>query len=226
MAISKIEAVEVAPYRVIPGLKVMWFRHIHSSDFLSPYRGGVEMTLERRKFLQQFSAACGAGLARIMGFSIGTGLMSSMSASKAGAAEALALGTAHQTVRAQVLTVVARQAINGAPWKEICAGPMQINDISVAEVEAEIMRLKIHTGKSNCYCASCIATRESIVNRFQDKLKSIPHSQASPCVCKECRSFVASFKQQQRDELESELRASGVLDYGHVTASWRKVLTG
>ena len=43
-------------------------------------------------------------------------------------------------VRAQVFEVIVRQAIAGAPWREICAGPMAVNNISEAEVEAEVKR--------------------------------------------------------------------------------------
>src|SRR5271156_1167693 len=44
----------------------------------------------------------------------------------------------HSTgVRAQVFEVIVRQAIAGAPWREICAGPMQVNNITAEEVQAE-----------------------------------------------------------------------------------------
>jgi hypothetical protein len=43
-------------------------------------------------------------------------------------------------VRAQVFEVIVRQALAGAPWKEICAGPMQVNNISPDEVEQEVKR--------------------------------------------------------------------------------------
>jgi hypothetical protein len=43
-------------------------------------------------------------------------------------------------VRAQVFEVIVRQALAGAPWREICAGPMQVNQISPEEVEAEVKR--------------------------------------------------------------------------------------
>ncbi|RTL40158.1 MAG: hypothetical protein EKK48_17040 [Candidatus Melainabacteria bacterium] len=178
------------------------------------------MTLERRKFLQQFTAACGAGLARIMGFGIGSGLMSSLSGPKAAAAEAVALGAGSTTVRAQVLAVVARQAINGAPWKEICAGPMQVNNISVAEVETEILRLKRHTADGSCWCDSCREKREAVVARHEEKLNSVAHSQAAPCVCVECRSFVGTFNVQQRQALVEELKASGLYVTGQLPTRW------
>ncbi len=43
-------------------------------------------------------------------------------------------------VRAQVFEIIVRQALVGAPWKEICAVPMQINNISTEEIEAEVER--------------------------------------------------------------------------------------
>ncbi|HEY9784802.1 MAG TPA: hypothetical protein V6D17_05320, partial [Candidatus Obscuribacterales bacterium] len=43
-------------------------------------------------------------------------------------------------VRAQVFEVIVRQALAGAPWREICAGPMQVNNITPDEVEQEVKR--------------------------------------------------------------------------------------
>ena len=43
-------------------------------------------------------------------------------------------------VRAQVFEVIVRQAIAGAPWHQICAGVMQVNQITTDEVEEEIRR--------------------------------------------------------------------------------------
>jgi hypothetical protein len=45
-------------------------------------------------------------------------------------------------LRDQVFEVVVRHALAGAPWKEICAGPMFVNDIDPLEVEAEVSRRK------------------------------------------------------------------------------------
>lgn len=41
-------------------------------------------------------------------------------------------------VEAQVFEVVVRQALAGAPWKEICLGPMELNRITVQQVEDEV----------------------------------------------------------------------------------------
>lgn len=43
-------------------------------------------------------------------------------------------------VRAQVFEVIVRQAMAGAPWREICAGPMNINNITPEEVENEVAK--------------------------------------------------------------------------------------
>lgn len=43
-------------------------------------------------------------------------------------------------VRAQVFEVIVRQALAGAPWREICAGPMATNQISEESVEQEVER--------------------------------------------------------------------------------------
>ncbi|CAN5585921.1 hypothetical protein BH11CYA1_BH11CYA1_24790 [soil metagenome] len=55
-------------------------------------------------------------------------------------------------VRAQVLEVIVRQAIAGAPWKEICYGPMEVNNISIEEVE-EILRRR---GQGGSFSASVL----------------------------------------------------------------------
>lgn len=43
-------------------------------------------------------------------------------------------------VRAQVFEVIVIQAMAGAPWQEICRGPMQINNITIEEVEEELQK--------------------------------------------------------------------------------------
>ena len=43
-------------------------------------------------------------------------------------------------VRAQVFEVIVRQALAGAEWREICSGPMQVNNISPEEVDSEVKR--------------------------------------------------------------------------------------
>lgn len=45
-------------------------------------------------------------------------------------------------VRSQVFEVIVRQALAGAPWRAICQGPMQVNNISPDEIQAEVERRK------------------------------------------------------------------------------------
>lgn len=58
-----------------------------------------------------------------------------------------ASGSYGSGVRAQVFEVIVRQALAGAPWREICAGPMQVNNISPEEVEGEVRRRQSMLGK-------------------------------------------------------------------------------
>ncbi len=51
-----------------------------------------------------------------------------------------ASGSYGMGVRQQVFEVIVRQALAGAPWREICAGPMQVNNITPDEVESEVKR--------------------------------------------------------------------------------------
>ena len=43
-------------------------------------------------------------------------------------------------VRSQVFEVIVRQALKGAPWEQICAGPMEVNKISREEVIEEVRK--------------------------------------------------------------------------------------
>jgi hypothetical protein len=51
-----------------------------------------------------------------------------------------AVGSYGSGVRAQVFEVIVRQALAGTQWREICAVPMQSNNISPQEVETEVKR--------------------------------------------------------------------------------------
>jgi hypothetical protein len=84
------------------------------------------MALGRRNFLLgAFASIFGAG--KTQAKAVATG----MTAARAAYGEG---------VRKQVFEVIVRQAMAGAPWKEICAGPMKVNNIAVAEVQAEVAR--------------------------------------------------------------------------------------
>jgi len=52
-------------------------------------------------------------------------------------------------VRGQVFEVIVRQAIAGAPWRQICEGPMAVNKISVEEVLSEVDRRRKMGGPSS-----------------------------------------------------------------------------
>lgn len=43
-------------------------------------------------------------------------------------------------VRQQVFEVIVRQAMAGAPWRQICMGPMQVNNITEKEILEEVAR--------------------------------------------------------------------------------------
>lgn len=45
----------------------------------------------------------------------------------------------NEDIREQILEIIVRQALAGAPWREICKGPMEVNDISVEEVELNVL---------------------------------------------------------------------------------------
>jgi hypothetical protein len=125
------------------------------------------MSLDRRKFLLAgLAAAAGAttaganAIARTLAPGVQAG---STSATAVGAA--VAAGTYGAGVRAQVFEVIVRQGLAGAPWKEICAGPMRVNSITPAEVEAEMKRRREYLGphphregvliRERLWCAEC-----------------------------------------------------------------------
>lgn len=63
----------------------------------------------------------------------------SLSAQELEESRAVAVGAVN-SVRGQVLETVVRQALAGVPWQQICAGPMQANNITIEEVESEVHR--------------------------------------------------------------------------------------
>ncbi len=50
------------------------------------------------------------------------------------------------SIKQMVFEVILRQAMAGAPWKEICKGPMKVNGIDPKEIEEELNRR--HAGSS------------------------------------------------------------------------------
>ncbi len=51
-------------------------------------------------------------------------------------------GSYGEGVRKQVIEVIVRQALAGAPWREICHGPMLVNGITPEEIEQEVRKRK------------------------------------------------------------------------------------
>ncbi len=49
-------------------------------------------------------------------------------------------------VREQVFEVVVRQALKGAPWREICAGALQVNNITEEAIEEEVRKRRGNDG--------------------------------------------------------------------------------
>ncbi len=78
-----------------------------------------------------------------------SGGMFAQSRMKASEGQALASGAGSygSGTRAQVFEVICKQAMAGANWREVCAGPMQVNNISPEEVEAEVARRQGQLGK-------------------------------------------------------------------------------
>jgi hypothetical protein len=54
--------------------------------------------------------------------------------------EQLPSGVYGTSIKQQVFEVILRQAMAGAPWKEICKGPMKVNGIDPQEIEEELKR--------------------------------------------------------------------------------------
>lgn len=98
------------------------------------------MKIERRKFLTQTLGFVVTGVAAKYGLFRVAKAVAIVPAAAPVVAPVVAAGVYGAGVRAQVFEVIVRQGMAGAPWKEICLGPMQVNDISAKEVEAEIQR--------------------------------------------------------------------------------------
>lgn len=100
------------------------------------------MGVNRRSFIKGVLGLFGSSLAR----KLGVGVAAATTSATVLPTVAKALPSAYGTrVRAQVFEVIVRQAVAGAPWREICEGPMRVNGISCDEVEEEMqhrLRLK------------------------------------------------------------------------------------
>lgn len=105
------------------------------------------MEVDRRTFLQRLGAFFAGAMGRKLLIGTGTAAAASTAAAATAApvpaasvAIATAAGKYGWSVRQQVFEVIVRQGMAGAPWKEICAGPMRVNSITSEEVSDEIAR--------------------------------------------------------------------------------------
>ncbi|MDZ4837139.1 MAG: hypothetical protein SGJ27_25420 [Candidatus Melainabacteria bacterium] len=71
------------------------------------------------------------------------------------------------SIRFQVLEVVVRQAMAGAPWREICAAPMRVHNILEDEVEREVYR-RLNLGKD-----ALTAEQRQSLNHYIERWKNI-----------------------------------------------------
>jgi hypothetical protein len=95
------------------------------------------MKIDRRTFLKNAAAVITGGFARAL--TIGAAATATTAVASA-TVVAAATGKYGPGVRARVFEVIVRQGLAGAPWREICAGPMMVNAITTEEVDAEIAR--------------------------------------------------------------------------------------
>jgi hypothetical protein len=102
---------------------------------------------------------------------------------QAKATATVAAGAYGAGVRAQVFEVVVRQAIAGAPWREICDGPMRVNNIEPGEVEAEVARRQYirqehpnHRGNESASCPVCIEQRWAEIRKDHERGEHTQHS--------------------------------------------------
>lgn len=153
------------------------------------------MNPDRRKFLQQLAAVCAGGVARTLGIGCTSAVAAhagaaTVATTAAVATGATAAGAYGSHIRGQVFEVIVRQGMAGAPWREICQGPMQVNNITEAEIQAEINRrsLQFHAESYTCECSLCVSKRH-LENR-KILLARIEHSEKSPCACPECYKAV------------------------------------
>jgi hypothetical protein len=166
------------------------------------------MSVDRRKFLLAgLAAAAGATTAGATAIArtLAPGVQSGTAAASA-LGTAAALGKYGAGVRAQVFEVIVRQGLAGAPWKEICAGPMQVNNITVAQVEAEMKRRREYIGahphregvlvRERLWCDEC---RQEL--GAQAEASHPKHSAELEAVCKHC--------DEERKQWNAEMIAAG-----------------
>ena len=165
------------------------------------------MDKERRKFLQQLAALCGAGVARTLGVGLGAGTVAVAATATATTAAVASAATAFSPygagVRQQVFEVIVRQAMAGAPWQEICKGPMAVNSITEDQIKAEVIKRRLvgHIDKLTCSCEKCLRQRRDRNLDYQQRVDAIAHSTISPCACKDCRVAIGQILETIRSEV-------------------------
>jgi hypothetical protein len=126
------------------------------------------MSLGRRRFL--FAGVAGLAATTTSGLRAIASVLSAQPPAATVAATALTAAASPYGagVRGQVFEVVVRQALGGAPWREICAGPMQVNNISPTEVEAEVIRRQklVQMHPHHAKDASCMACQKEGMAAF------------------------------------------------------------
>lgn len=158
------------------------------------------MSIKRRSLLKNFFLACVGACAR----NLGIVAVTATPVVAAATAVTGANGKYGKGVRQQVFEVIVRQAMAGAPWKQICKGPMEINNISEQEIELELSRrkLKHHIDEEGvwCYCQNCSNRRTEQYREYYGKLSAIPHSEQAPCACQTCRMAIDEITEAIRKE--------------------------
>ena len=84
--------------------------------------------------------ACGKAIQAPEHFCPGCGVQLPATGWTAPDRTAVKVSGSYGTIREQVFEVIVRQALAGAPWREICAGPMAVNKITPEEIEQEMRR--------------------------------------------------------------------------------------
>ncbi len=145
------------------------------------------MNPDRRKFLQQMAAVCAGGVARTLGIGCTSAVVANVGVATVATTAVAATGAYGMGIRSQVFEVIVRQAMAGAPWKEICLGPMQVNQITESQIQAEVERRSRirHVDSGKCYCSPCVLHRHYV-------LRKIPHSEKAPCACSDCLKAIQS----------------------------------
>lgn len=131
--------------------------------------------MNRRRFFLT-AVSCVSAVASGKLGAIGKPVSASPSALAAAGIFVPGAGSYGSGVREKVFEVVVRQALAGAPWREICAGPMQVNQINPADVEAEVDRRQkllhdhpYHVGDAPT-CPAC--SKERIKAEREERMKN------------------------------------------------------